>query len=105
MAHGVIYFSVSVLSFLLSAAEDQTVRLLLLFIIFPFKWNLPYSCPDTTLNVCTQRFFLLSVTLLFISLHPLFFFFFFNGVTIFLLFILHRFYDFKGPVCNIGLDL
>lgn len=30
-AHGVIYFSVSVLSFLLSAAEDQTVSLLLLF--------------------------------------------------------------------------
>lgn len=36
VAHGVIYFSVSVLTFLLSAAVDQTVRLLLLFIIFPF---------------------------------------------------------------------
>lgn len=48
-------------------------------------------------------FFHLSVTLL--SFPSPVVFFVFNGVTIFLLFILHRFYDFKEPVCNIGLDL
>lgn len=87
MAHGVIYFSASVLSFLLSAAEDQTVRLPLLCIIFPFKWNLPYSWPDTTLKCLHSGFFFFSPS--HFSLFPFTrCFFFFNDVTIFLLFIL-----------------
>lgn len=61
----------------LSAAVDQTVRLLLLFffIIFSFEWNLPYSwLTDLWMFARSSVFFLhLSETLPFISPNPLYY--------------------------------